>query len=145
MGAPAGAVSVPSGPVENSGETPWGTTWILPHAWGTQARNSAAKARLGASNAGEPALKAIRDLGVGELVALGTFDLSPVVLEAIRDGDVAFAVDQQQFLQGYLPVIYLAAYLRYGVLPAGDLPTGPGFVTAENAASVIELSGRGLR
>ncbi len=100
---------------------------------------------LGASNAAEPTLKALRELGMLERVRLGTFDLSPRILTAIRDGEAAFAVDQQQFLQGYLPVVHLALYLRYQVLPGGDLATGPGFVTQENAAAVIDLSARGLR
>ncbi len=100
---------------------------------------------LGASNAGEPALKAITEAGLLEQVRLATFDLSPTVLEAIRDNRMSFAVDQQQFLQGYLPVLHLALYLRYNVLPGGDLPTGPGFVTGENAANVIALSAKGLR
>ena len=100
---------------------------------------------LGASNAGEPTLKAITEAGLQDQIKLGTFDLSANMLEAIRDGKVAFAVDQQQFLQGYLPVVHLALYARYKVLPGGNLPTGPGFVTQDNAAEVIELSGKGLR
>ena len=35
---------------------------------------------------------------------LATFDLSPDVLDAVRDGEMLFAVDQQPYLQGYLPV-----------------------------------------
>lgn len=100
---------------------------------------------LGASNAGEPALKAVLEAGLVGRMRLATFDLSPTILEAIRDGAVNFAVDQQPFLQGYLPVVHLALYLRYGVLPGGNLPTGPGFVTEKNAARVIALSAKGLR
>ena len=100
---------------------------------------------LGASNAGEPALKAVLEAGLVGRMRLATFDLSPTILEAIRDGAVNFAVDQQPFLQGYLPVVHLALYLRYGVLPGGNLPTGPGFVTEKNAAKVIALSAKGLR
>jgi simple sugar transport system substrate-binding protein len=100
---------------------------------------------LGGSNAAEPALKAIGELGRTD-VRLATFDLSPEILEAVRDGRIAFAVDQQQFLQGYLPVLHLTLWLRYRVLPAeAHIPTGPGFVTRENAADVIALSERGLR
>lgn len=100
---------------------------------------------LGASNAGEPALKAIGELGLQDQITLGTFDLSANMLEAIRDGKASFAIDQQQFLQGYLPIVHLALYARYKVLPGGDLPTGPGFVTQDNAADVIELAAKGLR
>lgn len=100
---------------------------------------------LGGSNAGEPALKALKEMGLAGDVALGTFDLSPAILESLEAGQMAFAIDQQQFLQGYLPVVHLALYSRYKVLPGGDLPTGPGFVTQENAADVISLSAKGLR
>lgn len=56
-----------------------------------------------------------------------------------------FAIDQQQYLQGYLPVMFLDQYARNGLLPAGDVATGPGFVTQDNAAQVIELSKQGIR
>ena len=100
---------------------------------------------LGASNAAEPTMKALDELGMVDLVKVGTFDLSANVLEMIRDGEMAFAIDQQQFLQGYLPIVHLALHARYKVLPGGNLPTGPGFITQDNAAVVIELSAKGLR
>jgi simple sugar transport system substrate-binding protein len=92
------------------------------------------------------ALAALKQGGSLGKVKLGTFDLTPDVLTGIRDGELEFAIDQQQYLQGYLPVVVLAQYKQYGVLPAGGvLPTGPGFVTKENAARVIELSKQGIR
>jgi simple sugar transport system substrate-binding protein len=92
------------------------------------------------------ALAALKQAGRLGKVKLGTFDLTPDVLAGIRDGELEFAIDQQQYLQGYLPVVVLAQYKQYGVLPAGGiLPTGPGFVTKENAARVIELSKQGIR
>ena len=53
------------------------------------------------------------------------------MLTAVRDGDMLFAVDQQPYLQGFLPVILLAQQARYQVFPGrGELiPTGPQFVT----------------
>jgi len=100
---------------------------------------------LGASNSAEPTMKALDELGLTEFVKVGTFDLSANVLEMIRDGKMEFAIDQQQFLQGYLPIVHLALNARYKVLPGGNLPTGPGFITQDNAAAVIELSAQGLR
>ena len=69
------------------------------------------------------------------------------MLEAVRDGKILFAVDQQPYLQGYLPVMLLAERARYGVFPReGELiPTGPQFVTDENAAEVLRLSAGGFR
>ena len=102
---------------------------------------------LGPTGAG-PALKALTELDMLGDVALATFDLSPEVLEAIDAGDMLFAIDQQQYLQGYLPVVMLTLYNEYGgLLPGGGgvVLTGPGFVTQENAAAVIELSAAGIR
>jgi simple sugar transport system substrate-binding protein len=80
-------------------------------------------------------------------VRLATFDLSPEVLSALRAGQVEFAVDQQPFLQGYLPILFLAQNARYGLIPAkGTLvPTGPSFVTRRNASAVRALTRQGIR
>ena len=88
-----------------------------------------------------PALAALHDLGKERSIYLACFDLSPEIVAAIKDGRVAFAVDQQQYLQGFLPVIALDLYKRYGLLQANDVLSGPGFVTKENAAQVAKLAG----
>ena len=93
----------------------------------------------------EPALKALRESGKLQDIKLATFDLAPSVLEAIRDGDMVFAVDQQQYLQGYLPIVFLTNYALYGVTPTSEVLTGPAFVTQDNAQQVINLSKKGLR
>jgi simple sugar transport system substrate-binding protein len=58
---------------------------------------------------------------------------------------MAFAVDQQQYLQGYLPIVYLTQYAENGTIPATETLTGPAFVTEENAEQVIKLSEQGIR
>jgi simple sugar transport system substrate-binding protein len=80
-------------------------------------------------------------------VTIGTFDLGPDVLRAVQAHQLLFAVDQQAYLQGYLPVVLLTERARYGLFPAkGDvLPTGPNFVTAREAGKAIELSRRSIR
>jgi simple sugar transport system substrate-binding protein len=94
-----------------------------------------------------PALGALRESGRLGLTAVGTFDLTPEVLAAIRDGQLLFAIDQQPYLQGYLAVVLLAKYLETGAIPGGGeiIRTGPGFVTRDNAAAVIRLAERGIR
>lgn len=93
-----------------------------------------------------PALQALEDEGLLGEILLATFDLSPEVLEAIRDGNMLFAIDQQQYLQGYLPIVYLTLYLENLNTPGNILvPTGPGFVTQETAEQVIEYAARGTR
>jgi simple sugar transport system substrate-binding protein len=101
---------------------------------------------LGPSGAAA-ALAALRVGGLADRVRLATFDLSPEVLEAVRDGQMLFAVDQQPYLQGYMPIVLLAERTRHLLFPAdGELiPTGPKFVTRANAQRVIELSRRGFR
>ncbi|WP_282603493.1 sugar ABC transporter substrate-binding protein [Paracoccus sp. PARArs4] len=99
---------------------------------------------LGASLVGEPAVAAVDMLGRDD-VLVASFDLSAGFLQAIVDGKAAFAIDQQQFLQGYLPVTFLALNAEYGLVPGGDVPSGPNLVTQEAAEQVIELSAQGIR
>jgi simple sugar transport system substrate-binding protein len=92
-----------------------------------------------------PALAALKaDNKLGQ-VKLATFDLSPEVLQGVDAGEVLFAIDQQQYLQGYLPIVFLTQYKKYGVVPTGVVQTGPAFVEKANAAQVIDLSKEGIR
>jgi simple sugar transport system substrate-binding protein len=93
-----------------------------------------------------PALAALEEEGLLGTIKLATFDLSPEVLEAVRDGNMLFAIDQQQYLQGYLPIVLLTLYKEnLNTIGSPVLLTGPGFVTADNAAQVIDLSAAGTR
>jgi simple sugar transport system substrate-binding protein len=94
-----------------------------------------------------PMLAALRQTGRIGKVTAGTFDLSRAVLEAVRDGDLRFAIDQQPYLQGYIGVILLAKYLDTRAIPGGGeiIRTGPAFVTRETAADVIVLTEKGVR
>jgi len=91
-----------------------------------------------------PALLALEG---NDAVKLATFDLSPEVLQAIDEGRMLFAIDQQQYLQGYQGVTIMTLYAQYGLLLGGGdvVRTGPGFVTGDTAAQVIELSAEGIR
>ena len=83
----------------------------------------------------------------GSAAKVATFDLSGDVVKDIEAGTIDFAVDQQQYLQGYLPVIMLKLYVTNANTVGGGLPvlTGPGFVTKENAATVEKLAAAGTR
>ncbi len=78
---------------------------------------------------------------------LATFDLSPDVLDAVEAGQVLFAVDQQPYLQGYLPVTFLelAVRNRNEVGAGGLVATGPALITKDNAAAVAALAEQGTR
>ena len=103
-------------------------------------------------NAGiaELALRAIEGAGIDAI--LGTFDVSTTVLEAIESGQILFAVDQQAYLQGFLPIAFAYAMSleedaeTAGIISgmanwaaSGRLLTGPGFVDRSNARRFPQL------
>lgn len=93
-----------------------------------------------------PALAALEDSGLLGTMKIATFDLSPDVLDAIESGNMLFAIDQQQYLQGYLPVVLLTLYnTNLNTIANPILMTGPGFVTQDTAARVKALAEAGTR
>jgi simple sugar transport system substrate-binding protein len=95
--------------------------------------------------AAEPALAAIAQLGKTDQIKLCTFDISPAVIAALAKKQMEFAIDQQEWLQGYLPIVFLANYIRYGSIPQNDfIMTGPSVVTSENAGKVVNLLSLGF-
>jgi len=93
--------------------------------------------------AAEPALQLLNERGKIDKIKLCTFDISPPVIEALLKKQMSFAVDQQQWLQGYLPVVFFANYLKYGSIVQNTLIlTGPSFVTPENVEQVAKLQRR---
>jgi simple sugar transport system substrate-binding protein len=93
-----------------------------------------------------PTIKALQDLNKLGQIKLATFDLSSDVLNAIKNGQMLFAIDQQQYLQGYLPIVLLTLYKTNLNTIANDvLQTGPGFVTSANVSQVIQLTAQGTR
>jgi len=121
-------------------------------------------------NSAHPTLKAIAKLGLKGKIFMATFDLSPEISAGIKDGTVAFAIDQQPYLQGYIPVAVLAImkqqntqdlakviaalkaspkakarFDEYGLAPvygARHISSGPGFVTKDNIGKVEKLAGQ---
>jgi simple sugar transport system substrate-binding protein len=85
--------------------------------------------------------------GASSDAKLATFDLTPSVLKDIDAGNVEFAVDQQQYLQGYLPIVFLKLFRDNANTVGGGQPvlTGPGFVDKSNVATVQKLAEAGTR
>lgn len=79
--------------------------------------------------------------------AVATFDLNSDVVSAIRAGTLLFAVDQQQYEQGYLPVVMLQLYRRNLNTVGGGMPvqTGPAFVDKTNVDAIAALVAQGTR
>lgn len=124
---------------------------------------------LGPSGA-NPTLKALEKMGKYGKMWVATFDLSPEISAAIKNGGMQFAIDQQPYLQGYIPVAVLAIMKRdhttdlgkvqaalkadkkmaarlaeYGLEPAygpRHIGSGPGFVTKANIAKVEQYAGQ---
>jgi simple sugar transport system substrate-binding protein len=79
-------------------------------------------------------------------VVMVTNDTSPAAFAAIQAGDVAAAIDQQPYLQGYLPVIWAKLYVDYAMLPAGgQILTGPFVIDSSNVDAIVELTDQGYR
>ena len=94
------------------------------------------------ANAAATAIK-----GASSSAKLATFDLNPDVITRIKEGAIEFAVDQQQYLQGYLPIVFLKLFKTNANTVGGGQPvlTGPGFVDKANAETVEKLAGEGTR
>lgn len=95
---------------------------------------------LGPTSA-DPTILALEENGMAGAIYFGTFDLGDNIVQAIRDGVIRWGIDQQPFLQAYLPVIVLANYHRFGVLPGNNINSGPGFVTADGLEKVEMFAG----
>lgn len=95
---------------------------------------------LGPTSA-EPTIAALDAVGKGGAIFFGTFDLSEQIANAIKADVINFAIDQQPYLQGYLPVVFLTNLSRFGVIPGNSVNSGPGFVTKDNIALVEEYAG----
>jgi simple sugar transport system substrate-binding protein len=92
------------------------------------------------------ALAALKELGQSGRILLATFDLSTPVLQAIQQGDILFAVDQQPYLQGYLPIVLLTLHkTNLSEVAAPIIPTGPDFVTKDNVTQIEQFVTAGTR
>lgn len=114
-------------------------------------------------------LRGVDDAGKSGKVYVATFDLSPDILKAIQAGQIAFAIDQQPYLQGYLSVAAMAIAVRdktadpahivaalkddkkvadrlakYDLKPVytgSTVSSGPSFITKDNLAPVQKYAG----
>jgi simple sugar transport system substrate-binding protein len=74
--------------------------------------------------------QALAAAGLSGKIPAGGFDLTPTTLSAIKAGTLDFTIDQQPYLQGFLPTLYLYMYkLSGGLVAPPDTDTGLTFVT----------------
>ena len=95
---------------------------------------------LGPTSA-DPTLLALEENGMACDIYFGTFDLGGEIVKGIKSGVIKWGIDQQPFLQAYLPVVVMANYHRYGVLPGNNINSGPGFVTANGLGKIEKFAG----
>ncbi len=95
---------------------------------------------LGPTSA-DPTLLALQENGLAGDIYFGTFDLGDNIVKGIKSGVIQWGIDQQPFLQAYLPVVILTNYDRYGVLPGNNINSGPGFVTKDALTLVEKYAG----
>ena len=96
---------------------------------------------LGPTSA-DPVINWVHEQGAGDKYFFATFDLSKDIVAAMKEGVIKVAVDQQPFLQGYDGVQILTNYVRFGVLQANDVNSGPGLITKDNLDQVLSLAGK---
>jgi simple sugar transport system substrate-binding protein len=95
---------------------------------------------LGPTSA-DPTIAALQENGMAGDIYFGTFDLGTEIVKGIKSGIINWGIDQQPFLQAYLPVVILTNYDRYGVLPGNNINSGPGFVTKDGLTLVEKYAG----
>jgi len=85
--------------------------------------------------------------GANSKAKIATFDISTGVVADITAGKIDFAIDQQQYLQGYLPIVFLKLYKQNANTVGGFdiVKSGPGIVDKSNASTVASLTGQGTR
>src|SRR5207245_10539868 len=85
--------------------------------------------------------------GASSKAKIATFDLSAGVVADIQSSKIDFAVDQQQYLQGYLPIVFLKLYKSNANTVGGfdTVQSGPGIVDKTNAAQAASLAGHAPR
>jgi simple sugar transport system substrate-binding protein len=124
---------------------------------------------LGPTSA-SPTIKALQQMGLAGKIWFATFDFSDDIAKAIQDGTIQFAIDQQPYLQGYIPVAVLAIMKKdhttdinkirtelqnnpkfkarlneYGLEPVygpKNIGSGPGFITKDNIDKVVKFAGQ---
>lgn len=101
---------------------------------------------VGGSTFAPGELAAYADLGSrAKSIHWATIDVDAVIETAIKAGQMDFGTDQQQYLAGYWPVLVLMQYIRYGLTPPTEIPTGPSIIDKSNVDKVTQLGAQGIR
>ncbi len=77
-------------------------------------------------------------------INMAGFDLSPATVAAIQGGWMNLVIDQQEWLQGYLPILQICLTKVYG-FSGLDINTGAGFVDKSNVDFIAPLAEKNIR
>jgi simple sugar transport system substrate-binding protein len=83
-----------------------------------------------------PAIQVLEEQGLTDKITHITFDLSQEQVDHIKAGNILATIGQQQYLQGYLPILFLKLNLEHGFTLAADVLTGPFVVDSANLQEV---------
>lgn len=89
---------------------------------------------------------AVQSLGsrAHKLITAG-IDTSTQILDEISAGQLTFAIDDQPFSEGYLAVVAMTSYLRYGQTPSTNISTGLAVVSKANVAEMLKFNKQGVQ
>lgn len=83
---------------------------------------------------------AIDQLGKTGQIKNGSLGLSIGSLNALREGKLLFIADLQPYLDGYYSLLEAYQYVKYGMLPLGQISTGPLMITKDNVEEVLRIN-----
>ncbi len=79
----------------------------------------------------------------GQGIHAGGFDLEPKTLQEINMGNLDFTIDQQPYLQGFLPIVQLFLYkLSGGLMQPATTDTGLLFITKDSVSPYLNTQTR---
>jgi len=125
---------VPSDTIVIEGGNPTRSAEIL-RGYFTKNKNTNALFTLGPQGA-TPAIQVLEEQQLTEQVTHMTFDLSQEQVDQIKQGTILGTIGQQQYLQGYLPMLFLKLNLQHSFRLAADVLTGPFLVDESNIGEV---------
>ena len=94
----------------------------------------------------DPLIQLFEERELFDKFKLYSFDVSPAILDAVAAGKMGFGMDAQQYLMGFLPVIFVVENATHGFWPTNDVRTGPLFIdTPAKAIAMVDLAKQGIR
>ncbi|WP_375388141.1 substrate-binding domain-containing protein [uncultured Amnibacterium sp.] len=75
-------------------------------------------------------------------IRIGVLGTNKAGLQAVKDGTLAFALDEQPYLDGYYGVLAAVQYVKFGLHPIGQVVTGPHLINSENIDQILKVAAK---